>query len=157
MTPTRRHLIMPLMVVLLGSRLLPGTAHQAPCHRRHSCPSDHSAPIAKTWLDAHTRGVQVQVLLDKSQRMEKYSSANFLANQGVPTMIDADHAMAHNKVIIIDGEMVITGPFNFTKSAQEKHAENVLIIRGPALAAQYTKNWASHRQHSQPYAGRGVR
>jgi phosphatidylserine/phosphatidylglycerophosphate/cardiolipin synthase-like enzyme len=50
-----------------------------------------SAPIAKALLDAHTRGVQVQVILDKSQRNEKYSSADFLATQGVPTLIDATH------------------------------------------------------------------
>jgi phosphatidylserine/phosphatidylglycerophosphate/cardiolipin synthase-like enzyme len=89
-----------------------------------------SAPIAKALLDAHTRGVQVQVILDKSQRTEKYSSADFLANQGVPTMIDANHAIAHNKVIVIDGETVVTGSFNFTKAAQEKNAENVRRISG---------------------------
>ena len=116
-----------------------------------------SAPIAKALLDAHKRGVQVQVILDKSQRTEKYSSADFLANQGVPTMIDAEHAISHNKVMIIDGETVITGSFNFTKAAQEKNAENLLIIRDPALAAQYTQNWQAHAQHSQPYVGRGVR
>jgi phosphatidylserine/phosphatidylglycerophosphate/cardiolipin synthase-like enzyme len=81
----------------------------------------------------------------------------FLANQGVPTMIDAEHAMAHNKILIIDGETVLRGSFNFTKAAREKNAENLLIIRDPALAAQYTQNWEAHRQHSQPYVGRGVR
>ena len=116
-----------------------------------------SAPIAKALLDAHTRGVQVQVILDKSQRSEKYSSADFLANQGVPTLIDATHAIAHNKVMVVDGEVVLTGSFHFTKAAQEKNAENLLIIRDPALAAQYTQNWDAHRQHSQPYVGRGVR
>jgi phosphatidylserine/phosphatidylglycerophosphate/cardiolipin synthase-like enzyme len=116
-----------------------------------------SAPIAKALLDAHKRGVQVQVTLDKSQRGEKYSSADFLANQGVPTMIDANHAISHNKVIVIDGELVLRGSFNFTKAAQEKNAENLLIIRDPALAAQYTQNWEAHRQHSQPYVGRGER
>jgi phosphatidylserine/phosphatidylglycerophosphate/cardiolipin synthase-like enzyme len=116
-----------------------------------------SAPIAKALLDAHTRGVQVQVILDKSQRTEQYSSADFLANQGVPTMIDAEHAIAHNKIMIIDGETLITGSFNFTKAAQNQNAENLLIIRDPALAAQYTQNWEAHRQHSQPYIGRGVR
>ena len=39
-----------------------------------------SAPIAKALLDTHKRGVQVEVILDKSQRTEKYSSADFLAN-----------------------------------------------------------------------------
>jgi phosphatidylserine/phosphatidylglycerophosphate/cardiolipin synthase-like enzyme len=115
-----------------------------------------SAPIAKALLDAHRRGVRVEVILDKSQRTEKYSSANFLANQGVPTKIDAEHANAHNKIMIIDGEIVITGSFNFTKAAQEKNAENLLIIRDKALVQQYTANWQAHAQHSQPYVGRGV-
>jgi phosphatidylserine/phosphatidylglycerophosphate/cardiolipin synthase-like enzyme len=117
-----------------------------------------SAPIAKALLDAHKRGVRVEVILDKSQRTANYSSADFaLANQGVPTMIDANHAISHNKVMVIDGETVLTGSFNFTKAAQEKNAENVLIIRDKALAAQYTRNWQAHAQHSQPYVGRGVR
>jgi PLD-like domain len=60
-------------------------------------------------------------------------------------------------LIIIDGETVLTGSFNFTKAAQEKNAENLLVIRDPAVAAQYTQNWEAHRQHSQPYVGRGVR
>ena len=115
-----------------------------------------SAPIAKAQLNTHKRGVQVQVILDKSQRTEKYSSADFLANQGVHTMIDAAHAMAHNKIIIIDGETVLTGSFNFTKAAQEKNAENVLIIHDKTLAAQYTQNWDAHRSYRQPYVGRGV-
>jgi phosphatidylserine/phosphatidylglycerophosphate/cardiolipin synthase-like enzyme len=71
-------------------------------------------------------------------------------------MIDTNHAISHNKVMVIDGELVLTGSFNFTKAAQEKNAENLLIIRDPALAAQYTKNWDVHRQHSQPYVRQGV-
>jgi phosphatidylserine/phosphatidylglycerophosphate/cardiolipin synthase-like enzyme len=77
----------------------------------------------------------VQVILDKSQRTEQYSSADFLPNQGVPTTVDANHAISHNKVMVIDGETVITGSFNFTKAAQERNAENVLIVPDRALAA----------------------
>ena len=58
--------------------------------------------------------------------------------------------------MIIDAEIVITGSFNFTKAAQEKNAENLLIIRDPALAAQYTQNWQAHAQPSHPYVSRGV-
>ena len=99
-----------------------------------------SAPIAKALLNAHKRGVRIDVLLDKSQRKEKYSSADFLANSGIPTKIDAVHAIAHNKIIIVDGEIVITGSFNFTKAAEEKNAENLLVIRDKVLAAKYTEN-----------------
>jgi phosphatidylserine/phosphatidylglycerophosphate/cardiolipin synthase-like enzyme len=116
-----------------------------------------SAPIAKALVDAHKRGVRVDVILDKDNRTDKYSAADFLANQGVPTKIDAAHAIAHNKIIIIDGETVITGSFNFTKAAQEKNVENLLIILDKALAVQYTQTWQAHAEHRQPYLARGVR
>ena len=114
-----------------------------------------SAPIAKALLNAHKRGVRVDVLLDKSQRKEKYSSADFLLNSGIPTKIDAVHAIAHNKIRVIDGETVITGSFNFTKAAEEKNAENLLVIKDKTLAAKYIENWKVHAGHSEGYAGRG--
>lgn len=87
-----------------------------------------SAPIAKALVDAHKRGVRVEAILDRSQRKDSYTEATFLANMGVPTFIDDKHAIAHNKVMIIDKEIVITGSFNFTKAAEERNAENLLIL-----------------------------
>jgi phosphatidylserine/phosphatidylglycerophosphate/cardiolipin synthase-like enzyme len=63
--------------------------------------------------------------------------------------IDAKHAIAHNKVMIIDGEAVITGSFNFTKAAEESNAENLLVIRDKKLAERYIKNWQEHERHSE--------
>ena len=60
-----------------------------------------SVPIAKALVDAHKRGVKIQMILDKSQRTEKYSSADFVLHAGIPTFIDAKHAIAHNKVMVI--------------------------------------------------------
>jgi phosphatidylserine/phosphatidylglycerophosphate/cardiolipin synthase-like enzyme len=113
-----------------------------------------SVPIAKALLDAHKRGVKVQVILDKSQRTERYSSATFLNNSGIPTFIDSAHAIAHNKVMVIDGQIVITGSFNFTKAAEESNAENLLVIRNAELAGKYAANWEAHLRHSEPYEGR---
>jgi hypothetical protein len=115
-----------------------------------------SAPIAKALGDAHQRGGPVQALMDKSQRTEQYSFADFLADQGVPTTVDAECAIADNTIIVIDGEIVKTGSVHFTKAAQGDHAEHVPIVRDNALAARYTHNWQAHRQHGQPYVGRGV-
>jgi phosphatidylserine/phosphatidylglycerophosphate/cardiolipin synthase-like enzyme len=114
-----------------------------------------SAPIAKALLNVHKRGVKVEVILDKSQRTQKYSSATFLFNAGIPVKIDAQHAIAHNKVMIIDGETVITGSFNFTKAAEESNAENLIVIHDKKLAELYIKNWYDHVRHSEAYAGRG--
>ena len=100
------------------------------------------------------RGVKVQVILDKSQRTEKYSAADFVAHAGIPTFIDARHAIAHNKVVVIDGETVLTGSFNFTKAAEEHNAENLLVIHDAGLAGRYTENWTAHRTHSEEYRTR---
>jgi phosphatidylserine/phosphatidylglycerophosphate/cardiolipin synthase-like enzyme len=110
-----------------------------------------SAPIAKALVGAHKKGVKVQAILDKSQRTGKYTSATFLMNAGIPTFIDDKHAIAHNKIMIIDRGIVITGSFNFTKAAEEKNAENVLIIKDKALAKVYLENWQKHGEHSEPY------
>lgn len=113
-----------------------------------------SQPIAKALLGAHKRGIKVQAILDKSQRKEKYTSATFLANVGIPTYIDSAHAIAHNKVMIIDRETVITGSFNFTKAAEERNAENLLIIKSKDLAKPYIDNWNQHKGHSDAYQAR---
>ena len=111
-----------------------------------------NADIAKALLDAHKRGVNVRVVLDKSQETEKYTSATFLANAGVPVRIDDDFAIAHNKIMILDGETVITGSFNFTKAAEERNAENVLVIRGNReLAKLYLQNWQWRWDASEAY------
>lgn len=110
-----------------------------------------SAPIAKSLLAAHKRGIKVAAILDKSQKREKYTSATFLSNAGITVLIDPAHAIAHNKIIIIDRETVITGSFNFSKAAEEKNAENLLIVRSRELAAKYIANWSEHRMHSVPY------
>ena len=43
-----------------------------------------SKPIAKALVDAHKRGVKIEAVLDKSQRREKYTSADFIAHAGIP-------------------------------------------------------------------------
>lgn len=111
-----------------------------------------STPIAKAILDAKKRKVDVQIILDKSNRTDRYSAATFLNNEGLSPLIDAEHAIAHNKIIIIDGATVITGSFNFTKSAEESNAENLLIIRRPDVAKAYLANWEEHKRHAEVYA-----
>ena len=114
-----------------------------------------SAPIAAALVAAHKRGVNIQVILDRSQQTEKYSEADFLQHAGIAVFIDSAHSIAHNKVMILDGETVITGSFNFTKAAEESNAENLLIIhQTPALAQKYLSNWLAHQRHSPAWRRR---
>ncbi len=113
-----------------------------------------STPIAKAILEAHKAGVEITVVLDSSQRTAKYSSATFFRNQGVPVYIDSDHAIAHNKVILIDDWAIITGSFNFTNAAEQRNAENLLVIENKAaLMKAYRRNFDQHLKHSEQYGG----
>jgi phosphatidylserine/phosphatidylglycerophosphate/cardiolipin synthase-like enzyme len=66
-----------------------------------------SAPIAKALVEAHKRGVKILAVLDKSNETNKYSAATFLNNFGIQPRIDAEHVIAHRKVIVIDSRTII--------------------------------------------------
>jgi len=113
-----------------------------------------SRAIAEAILNAYKRGVSIQIILDKSNLRHNYSAADFTAHAGIPTYIDAQHSIAHNKIMIIDNEVVMTGSFNFTRAAEVNNAENLLIIRSKELAKIYVDNWQEHKGHSEIYKGR---
>ncbi|GFO53179.1 phospholipase [Geomonas sp. Red276] len=112
-----------------------------------------SKPIAKALLEAHKRGVKVVAILDKSQRTQRYSGATFLANAGIEVLIDERHAIAHSKIMIIDRATVITGSFNFTRAAEERNAENLLVLKGnPLLVQKYLANFQAQRAICVPFS-----
>jgi phosphatidylserine/phosphatidylglycerophosphate/cardiolipin synthase-like enzyme len=111
-----------------------------------------SKPIAQALIRAQKRGVRISAVLDKSNRKQKYSAATFLKNVGIPVVIDDKHAIAHNKIMIIDNRVVITGSFNFTMAAENKNAENLVILDDlPDLTRAYQENFQNHLRHSVPY------
>ena len=112
-----------------------------------------SKPIAQALVVAHNRGVDVEAVLDKSNATARYSSATFLANAGIPTRIDYKYAIMHNKFLVVDGVTVETGSFNYTKAAEEKNAENVLVMRDyPDIAKRYSARWQELWAESEPYS-----
>ncbi len=113
-----------------------------------------SRDIAKALVDARKRGVKVEVILDKSVLKDGYTEADFILHGGIPVKVDSLHAIAHNKIIVVDGGVVITGSFNFTKQAENSNAENLLVIRDKTLAEKYTANWRTHAAHSRVYEGK---
>lgn len=111
-----------------------------------------NAVIAEAVADAHRRGVDVRVIVDKSQASERYTSATFLKHAGIPVVVDTKPAIAHNKVMVFDDQAVFTGSFNFTKAAQQRNAENGMLIRGDStIVRAYTDNWNTRFRQSSEY------
>jgi phosphatidylserine/phosphatidylglycerophosphate/cardiolipin synthase-like enzyme len=116
----------------------------------------YSTRVAGALVRAHQRGVQVHVLLDAAAQPHHppVAAVARLVAAGVPVSLDVRHAWAHDKVIILDGAIVITGSYNWTVAAERNNGENSLVIRDPQLARVYTENWRRHAHHSMPYRGR---
>lgn len=113
-----------------------------------------SWPIERALVAARERGVDVEAIFDKSTLRARYSRAQVrdLAAHGVPIWDDLRVSIAHNKVMVVDGDDVITGSFNFTQAAQRRNAENVLLIRGAAaLARAYRSDWRWRQRFSLPF------
>jgi phosphatidylserine/phosphatidylglycerophosphate/cardiolipin synthase-like enzyme len=109
-----------------------------------------SRPIAQALVEAKLRGVHVEVVLDHSNEHETYSDLHFFLEQGLVPLIDPNHAIAHNKVMIIDGQTLITGSFNFTHNAENDNAENLVVFKGhPEMIRPYRENFALHKSHSR--------
>jgi phospholipase D len=97
--------------------------------------------IQKALLKAIQRGVKIQILLDKSNKNTKKSMFKELLCPQIQIRFDYVSGIAHNKIILIDNIMTITGSYNFTKSAYSKNAENVLFIRDSKTTEIYRKNF----------------
>ena len=115
-----------------------------------------SRSIADAMVAARQRGVKVEVLaVAQMNRREKGNAIPRLLAGGVPVAFETKYNAAHNKLIIADAEgpacAVLTGSYNFTWSAHNRNAENLLIVRGHCeLARAYRDNWLRHRAEATP-------
>ncbi|EEH6344684.1 phospholipase D family protein [Salmonella enterica] len=110
-----------------------------------------SKPIAAALVAASKRGVEVRVVADEKANHDRYTAVTFLANQGVPVRLDSQYAIMHNKFMVVDGDTVQTGSFNYTASAARRNAENALLVKGsPELAKAYQQEFSRLWNESVP-------
>ena len=110
-----------------------------------------SQRIAQALILAAARGVSVQVILDAGAARQPSCLGTLVAQRGIPVFLDALHHIAHNKVMVLDETVLITGSFNFTDAAESSNAENLLTLPDPSAAATYLANWQAHSAHSKPF------
>jgi len=111
-----------------------------------------SQKVANALIEANRRGVAVRVLLDKGQDKRHYKAIEELRGAGIPIRINSRYAIMHDKYIIVDGQTVETGSFNYTASAEHRNAENVIVIKNnKKLALEYTENWQKLWDEGEEY------
>ncbi len=97
--------------------------------------------IADALIRAKNRGVDVKVVMEKSQ-VGKGFEYERLKSAGINVKLDKNPDYMHNKFAIIDGKMITTGSFNWSKHADTKNDENLLIVYSQELARKYEEEFS---------------
>jgi phosphatidylserine/phosphatidylglycerophosphate/cardiolipin synthase-like enzyme len=106
-------------------------------------------PLSDALVKAHRRGVKVQLLQDEKSAGNNVDAVNQLIAAGIEVRSDGKHAIQHNKVMLLDDDIVITGSYNFTKSAEVRNAENIIILKSAYAAKRHADNWVTHWGHGE--------
>lgn len=94
--------------------------------------------IGYALIEAHRRGIDVRVVFEREQ-LSEYSEYWRLKDAGVPVRGDTNPHAMHNKIMIVDSEIVVTGSYNWSKSAEESNNENIIVIRSRRIAEEYER------------------
>lgn len=105
-----------------------------------------SVNIANAIAAAHRRGVEVRIILDKENQSRENEAVVIVNNNSSELNIRSISGISHNKVMIIDDSIVCTGSYNFSKAANERNDENLLVIRSAEVATRYTTAWNKIRE-----------
>jgi phosphatidylserine/phosphatidylglycerophosphate/cardiolipin synthase-like enzyme len=95
------------------------------------------AKISEAMLAAHDEGVEVSGVFENSQAGGTSSKYQTLKAAGLPVYKDANPRNMHHKFIVIDGQTVIAGSFNYSSNAEKSNDENIVIIRNRAIAERF--------------------
>lgn len=100
-----------------------------------------SDAVAEALLAAQRRGVEVQGVMDEAQAANAGGEHENLAANGIDVRLEAENGSLHHKLLIIDGEIVITGSYNFSANAERRNDENVLVIHNAAVASEFMEEF----------------
>lgn len=103
-----------------------------------------SPDIVRALVAASKRGVNIQIVIDKTANSNNSSIAamNLIVLNGIPLRTNSKFAHHHDKFIIVDRQSVQTGSFNYSRSADTRNSENVVVLYYmPEVAQAYLSHW----------------
>ncbi len=97
--------------------------------------------LAESMISKFKQGLTVEGVFERKGSNSEHSEYTKMIIEGLPVVKDKNHRIMHHKVIIIDDTIVITGSFNFSKNANRKNDENILVIESPQIAAKFLEEF----------------
>ncbi len=95
--------------------------------------------ISRALLDAHRHGVRLRVVGDDDKALDAGSDMERLSAAGIPVRLDRSEAHMHHKFAVFDRLRLVTGSYNWTRSAAEHNHENVLVSDDARLVQPFSR------------------
>lgn len=92
-------------------------------------------------MAAHRSGLTVRVISDNDKMHDRGSDVERLSQAGVNVRIDRSPEHMHHKFMVIDGRTVMTGSYNWTRSAETRNEENIIAVDDPLLATRFSEEF----------------
>lgn len=89
-------------------------------------------------LQCHREGIAVRILSDNDKMYDQGSDIQTLHRAGLDVKVDNSPAHMHHKFMVVDRSIVLTGSYNWTRSAATRNAENLVVIDDATTASQFT-------------------
>jgi phosphatidylserine/phosphatidylglycerophosphate/cardiolipin synthase-like enzyme len=106
--------------------------------------------LAEALIEARRRGVDVRVVMERREANVTGSEYPRLLGAGVDVRLDANPGLMHHKFMVIDGEIVVTGSYNWSAAAEERNDENLVVIRDRGVAGAYEREFERIWSQSPP-------
>lgn len=98
--------------------------------------------LSEAIVDAHRRGVRVRIISDNDKAEDRGSDVNaFERHHGLPVVVDRTDNHMHHKFAIFDGKMLLTGSYNWTRSAFKYNEENVVVTDDSRLVKRFQREF----------------
>lgn len=97
--------------------------------------------LASSLIDAHERGVDVDVIIDDDWVSSSGSDYQGILDAGIDIRGDERGGLMHHKVMIIDGYIVVVGSYNWSASAEDSNDENLLVLKSTVIATEYLEEF----------------
>ncbi len=97
--------------------------------------------ISREILGAFERGVRVRVLTDNDKAWDRGSDIDKLRGAGVPVRVDQSDAHMHHKFAVFDERYLLTGSYNWTRSAAMANHENVVLTDDAGLVRAFARTF----------------
>ncbi len=93
--------------------------------------------IKEAIISAHHRGIQVRVISDNFKMYDEGSDISELAGEGIEVKVDVSEYHMHHKFMVVDAKRILTGSYNWTRTAELQNAENIIVINDVSISGKF--------------------